>query len=427
MTPDTPLQLYNSVSRRLELFCPSGPLISIFSCGPLLFDPPHLGVLRGAVGVDALKRAFRWKGFQSKHVFMLTDIAKDKGAAGGWRRGRRPALAAVEPDGIERRCGSSFDAFQRDTAALHLMAADHYPRPSRNIPLLIDLARSLEQQGYAYRLPSGLYFDVARAPGYGSMAKMEPERQRPGRHFAGVRGRRNAADFALWRVLESATEIGGWSSPWGWGIPGGHLACSAISMDLLGPHFDIHTGGKHHRQLHHVNEIAQSEALLDDGRQWVRYWLHHDLLNFQHRPLVRGSAPYLSDVTARGVHPSASKLFLLGGHYRKRQALSTTATNAAQVALQRLVARLGRCGVARDISTYEQAAAAVPSSDTTALKLLSRLDAAMSTDLNTPQAVAVLHEITRTPSLQDTSRHTLAGAADSLLGLGLASLVQSAR
>ena len=151
-----------------------------------------------------------------------------------------------------------------------------------------------------------------------------------------MEGRRNKTDFALWRTEEPGRRrVLRWDSPWGWGTPGWHLECSVMSIALLGPHFDIHTGGIDHRELHHVNEIAQSEAFLADGLPWVRYWLHNEFLQLGGAKMAKsaGGAPRLADLTEAGYHPAAFRLFLLGGHYRSQLDFTTAAIDAAQATL----------------------------------------------------------------------------------------------
>ncbi len=236
--------------------------------------------------------------------------------------------------------------FFDDLAALNVLPAAEYPRASAYVPQMIEFAATLEQRGYTYRLPSGLYFDTARDPRYGELAQLHAEGQREAARVEHVAGRRSKTDFALWRTEEPGRRrVLRWDSPWGWGTPGWHLECSVMSIALLGPHFDIHTGGIDHRELHHVNEIAQSEAFLADGRMgtpWVRYWLHNEFLQLGGAKMAKsaGGAPRLADLTEAGYHPAAFRLFLLGGHYRSQLDFTTAAIDAAQATLRRLAARV---------------------------------------------------------------------------------------
>jgi cysteinyl-tRNA synthetase len=211
-----------------------------------------------------------------------------------------------------------------------------------------------------------------------------------------------------------------WDSPWGWGTPGWHLECSVMSIALLGPHFDIHTGGIDHRELHHVNEIAQSEAFLADGKPWVRYWLHNEFLQLGAAKMAKsaGGAPRLADLTEAGYHPAAFRLFLLGGHYRSQLDFTPAAIDAAQATLRRLVARIQPL---RPLPPIESLAAATPD-DPAATAALDLIDAAISADFNTPKILAALQDALRDPAITVAGQRTLVAAADALLGLGLAIL-----
>ncbi len=219
-----------------------------------------------------------------------------------------------------------------------------------------------------------------------------------------------------------------WESPWGWGAPGWHLECSVMSMSLLGDHFDIHTGGIDHRQLHHVNEIAQSEAYLGDGRPWVRYWLHNEFLLMNAEKIAKsaGGGPRLADLIEAGDHPMAYRLFLLGGHYRSQLDFTTQAVDAAQATLRRLVARVEPLRPLPEALTLEAARSLVPGpdgdGDKTAAAYVEQLDAAISADLATPRVLAVLQEALRDPDISTEGLRVVVAAADALLGLGLAEL-----
>jgi cysteinyl-tRNA synthetase len=215
-----------------------------------------------------------------------------------------------------------------------------------------------------------------------------------------------------------------WNSPWGWGAPGWHLECSVMSMALLGEHFDIHTGGIDHRELHHVNEIAQSEAYLHDGRPWVRYWLHNEfiLLDAQKIAKSAGHTLRLADLVEAGYHPMAYRLFLLGGHYRSQLDFTFTAMDAAQATLRRLISRVAPLRPLPAIETYESARALVADTDKAALAYVEAIDTAIANDLATPKLLATLQEALRDPDVGAEGLRVVVAAADALLGLRLADL-----
>jgi cysteinyl-tRNA synthetase len=418
-----PLRLYNSLGRRLEDFVPAGPVAGMYSCGPTVYAFPHLGNMRPYVFADTLRRAFRWRGIGVRHVLNITDVGH---AVADTNTGedKIEVAAAREMRSVMDIAAFYTDVFFVDTAALNILPADEYPRATAYVEQMIEFAKKLEKDGYTYQLPSGLYFDTAKDPHYGELALMNTEGQLEAARLEYVEGRRRKTDFALWRAEEPGQRrVLRWDSPWGWGAPGWHLECSVMSMALLGQHFDLHTGGVDHRQLHHVNEIAQSQAFLGDGRPWVRYWLHNEFLQLGAEKMAKsaGGAPRLADLTEAGYHPMAYRLFLLGGHYRSQLGFTTAAVDAAQATLRRLVARVQPLRPLPAVETLAQATAGVEG-DPAAQRLLDTMDAAIAADLNTSRILAALQDALREPAITPDGLRTVVAAADALLGLGLATL-----
>ena len=334
----------------------------MYSCGPTVYAFPHLGNMRPYVFADTLRRAFRWKGIAVRHVVNITDVGHAV-ADTDTGEDKLEVAAARERRSVLDIAAFYTDAFFVDIAALNILPADEYPRASAYVEQMIEFAAQLEKDGFTYRLPSGLYFDTAKDPGYGALAQMSAEGQLEAARVEHVEGRRRKTDFALWRAEEPGKRrVLRWDSPWGWGAPGWHLECSVMSMALLGEHFDLHTGGVDHRELHHVNEIAQSQAYLGDGQPWVRYWLHNEFLQLGAMKMAKsaGGAPRLADLTEAGYHPLAYRLFLLGGHYRSQLDFTIAAMDAAQATLRRLVARVQPLRPLPAVETLAAAAARRP-------------------------------------------------------------------
>jgi cysteinyl-tRNA synthetase len=418
------LRLYNSLGRRVEDFVPSGDVTGMYSCGPTVYVYPHLGNMRAYVSADTVRRALRWKGVKVKHVVNITDVGHAV-ADTDTGEDKMEVAAARERRSVLEIAEFYTRAFFADIEALNILPADAYPRASAYVPQMIEFAAVLEERGYTYQLPSGLYFDTARFPRYGELAQLRAEGQLEAARVEQVPGRRRKTDFALWRAEEPGRRrVLRWDSPWGWGAPGWHLECSVMSMALLGPHFDIHTGGIDHRELHHVNEIAQSEAYLADGRgwalPWVRYWLHNEFLQLGGAKMAKsaGGAPLLSDLTAAGYHPGAFRLFLLGGHYRSQLDFTIAAVDAAQATLRRLAARVQPLRPLPAIETLD----AATTDDPAAARALDQIDAAISADFNTPRLLAALQDALRDETITPDGLRTVTAAADALLGLGLATL-----
>ena len=422
------LRLYNSLGRRIEDFVPSADVVGLYSCGPTVYYFPHLGNMRTYVFTDTLRRALRWKRYPVRHVINITDVGHAV-ADSDTGEDKLELAAAREQRAVADIAAFYTRAFFDDSKALNLLPAVVYPRASEYVEQMIEFAVRLEELGYTYQLPSGLYFDTSKSPGYGTLALLDIAGQREAARVEFVEGRRNKSDFALWRAEEPGVRrVMRWDSPWGWGAPGWHLECSVMSMALLGEHFDMHTGGVDHRQLHHVNEIAQSEAYLGDGLRWVRYWLHGEFLLLNNAKIAKSSGPVprLADLTEAGYHPMAYRLFLLGGHYRSQLDFTTAGVDAAQATLRRLVSRVAPLRPLPAVESHEQAVALLPDSGgeagKTALGYLDQLDAAIANDLATPKVLATLQDALRDSDLTPEGLRVVVASADALLGLGLADL-----
>ena len=407
-------------------FALSADVVGLYSCGPTVYSFPHLGNMRPYVFADTLRRALRWKGIPVRHVVNITDVGHAV-ADSDTGEDKLEVAAARERRSVADIAAFYTKAFFDDVAALGVLPADEYPRASDYVEQMIEFAVRLEERGFTYLLPSGLYFDTSKSPGYGSLALMDVSGQREAARVEYVEGRRNKTDFALWRAEEPGVRrVMRWDSPWGLGAPGWHLECSVMSMSLLGAHFDIHTGGVDHRELHHVNEIAQSEAYLGDGVPWVRFWLHNEFLLLNNAKIAKsaGGGPRLADLTEAGYHPMAYRLFLLGGHYRSQLDFTTQAMDAAQATLRRLVGRVAGLRPLPVVPTLATARALLPDAegDKAAAAYVEQLDAAISADLATPRILASLQEALRDADISTEGLRVVVAAADALLGLGLADL-----
>jgi cysteinyl-tRNA synthetase len=371
--------------------------------------------MRPYVFADTLRRALRWKGIPARHIINITDVGHAV-ADSDTGEDKLEVAAAKEQRRVQDIANLYTDAYFTDITTLNILPADEYPRASTYVPQMIEFAARLERDGYTYTLPSGLYFDTTRSPGYGKLAQIDIAGQREAARVEHVEGRRHKTDFALWRAEEPGKQrLMRWDSPWGYGAPGWHLECSVMSIALLGEHFDIHTGGVDHRELHHVNEIAQSEAYLNDGEPWVRYWLHNEFLQLNDQKMAKsaGGAPRLYDLMEAGYHPMAYRLFLLGGHYRSQLDFTTQAVDAAQATLKRLVSRIEPLHPLPPAETLAKAGAG---------PYIGQIDAAISADLATPRLLAILQDAIKDPGLTLDARKTIISAADALLGLSLGTL-----
>lgn len=419
MVVGAPLRFFNSLGRRVVDFQPLVPgRVRIYSCGPTVYYYPHLGNLRPYVFADTLRRLLSWKGYQVDHVINITDVGHtlgDNDAA----EDKVEVAARRELRSVEELTAHYTQAFFDDLAALGVRSATHYPVASAYVPQMIEFSRVLEEKGFTYRLESGLYFDTAKARDYGRLALLprtdDPEHVR----MEAVAGKRSPADFAVWRSdAPGERRVMRWDSPWGPGVPGWHLECSVMSMVLLGEHFDIHTGGVDHREIHHVNEIAQSEAYLGEPRDWVPLWMHNEFLLFGREKMSKSSGPMpvLGDLTKDGLHPLAYRYFLLTAHYRSQLDFTVGAIDAAATAYRRLLVRVAPL---RPLPAPATLGEALDQLGAEGLAALSRIDEAISDDLNTPRVLAELQAVLRDEPIPERDRALIVGSVEQLLGLGL--------
>jgi cysteinyl-tRNA synthetase len=409
-----PLRLFNTLTREVADFVPHNPPdVSLYSCGPTVYADPHIGNMRTYVFSDTLKRVLIWKGFLVRHVMNITDVGHltsdaDEGddklelAA---RRERRNAWEIAERYTRD---------FKDDLGRLRIAEPDIWCKATDHVPHMIRFAEALDRAGWCYLLPSGLYFDTSKDSTYGRLARLDLAGQREGARVEVVDGKHNPSDFAVWRTsAPGENRQMEWDSPWGPGAPGWHLECSVMSMEYLGQHFDVHTGGVDHIPVHHTNEIAQSEAFLADGTSWVEWWLHGEFINLKGAKISKssGGGVLVTDLIDLGYHPLVYRYLLLQAHYRSQVEFSWEAMDSARIGLRRLLvrfmgARSERAGVLGAVANDH----------------LDAFDQAVSDDLNTAKAMAVVTAASRDDSLSDSELATLAVHFDSVLAIGLSDL-----
>jgi cysteinyl-tRNA synthetase len=406
----TQLRLFNTRTRRKDRFVPLEPgHARVYSCGPTVYSPQHIGNLRPYLFADLLKRALLLEGLRVTHVINVTDVGhltddadagEDKMELAARQSGRRAEEIAREHT----------EQWLRDRRRTNCLDPEVLCRASAHVPEQIAMVRTLEEKGYTYRIADGIYFDVSKFPRYAEFAGLDLLAQEAGARIGDVPGKRHPADFALWKFAPpDVRRQQEWDSPWGRGFPGWHIECSAMATKYLGTRFDIHTGGVEHVKVHHTNEIAQSECALD-VHPWVQIWMHEDWIVFQGEKMSksRGAAYVLDDLVDRGWLPLAYRYFFLQAHYRKQQSFHDGAMAAADRGYRRLRA---------------QAAALGPESAEvgrgTGAELRARFRAALRDDLNAPRALAVAQEAVQREDLPAAQRRALVAEFDTWLGLDL--------
>jgi cysteinyl-tRNA synthetase len=388
----TELRLYNTLTRSIEPFRPRTPGVArVYSCGPTVYSRQHLGNMRPYVLADLLTRVLRLDGLSVEHVINITDV------------GHLTDDADAGDDKIElaaRTSGSSAlevarvwtELFKRDLGLLNVREPSVWAHATQHIAEQIAMIQTLEQKGFTYVTPDGVYFDTARDPGYGRLSRLQASAEHA-RVEPGL-AKRRPADFALWKLSPS----GGprrqleWPSPWGLGFPGWHIECSAMATKHLGPQIDIHTGGIDHVAVHHTNEIAQAENALE-ARPWVQIWMHGAWLLFDGEKISKSrterSAPNLDDLSRLGVTPAGFRYYLYTAHYRSPLSLSGEALRGAETARRRLRAMVRAGGSEADAAGWQ------PSGRLATLR--DEFFAALHDDLDAPRAVAVLWQIADQP------------------------------
>jgi cysteinyl-tRNA synthetase len=375
------MRLFNTLTRSLQEFAPAdGKTVRLYTCGPTVYNPAHLGNFRTFLFEDLLRRTLRnICGWQVHQVMNLTDV-DDKIIARAAERG--VSIRALTEPVIEQ--------FHADREFLRIEEAESYPRATQFIPQMISLVQALEERGVAYKADDGsVYFSIDKFPSYGRLSRLDKRQIKSGARVAqDDYSKENAQDFALWKAAKPEDEATGaaWDSPWGRGRPGWHLECSAMAMEELGPSLDIHCGGVDLIFPHHEDEIAQSEGAT--GRVFSRFWCHGAFLLTEGAKMAKrvGNVWTVDDLRSERISPFALRHFVFSTHYRKELNLVREAIDASAVATRKLGAFKKRLAGKRTGPAQLSAIAATA---------VAGLQAALLDDLNAPEAMAALFTFVR--------------------------------
>ena len=418
------LQLFNSLTRQLEVFEPVHPgEARVYTCGPTVYNYPHIGNMRAYVFADVLGRTLSWKGYKLTHVINITDVGHltDDADAG---EDKMEKMAAEKAQSIWDIAEHYKQAYWADVKALNIRQPAQWTVATDYVPQMIEFAKGIADK-HCYELESGLYFDVSTVADYGRLARANTE-DGEGRIEA-VEGKRNAADFAIWRKTPAGeTRQMEWDSPWGKGAPGWHLECSVMSGEVLGFPFDIHTGGIDHREIHHPNEIAQNQAhcctngLDEPKNSGAKIWMHNNFLVERSGKMSKSSGEFLrlQLLIDKGYHPLAYRLMCLQAHYRSELEFSWEGLGAALTRLKRIVAKT---------ELFQYPPTGIRVEHPKFAELLDRFDAAMADDLNTPIALTALEEALSVKKVDEAVKAEAVAYMDSVLGLNLTGAQQLAR
>jgi cysteinyl-tRNA synthetase len=412
-----PLTLFNSLTRQAEPFVPAHPgEARVYTCGPTVYNYQHIGNMRAYIFADTLGRVLSWKGYELTHIINITDVGHlTSDADAGDDKMEKAASAAGKSAWDIAKFYT--DAYWRDIERLNIRQPAKWSIATEHVDAMIDFAKSIADK-HCYELDSGLYFDTATVPDYGSLARANTDDGES--RIDPVEGKRHATDFAIWRKTPAGeTRQMEWDSPWGKGAPGWHLECSVMSKMYLGETFDIHTGGIDHREIHHPNEIAQNQAHSCSADTGANIWMHNNFLVDRGGKMSKSAGEFLTLqwLVDKGVHPLAYRLMCLQAHYRSELEFTFDNLLAALTRLKRVV-----------MAIEQLRAQAEPADQCTHPRLreiLAAFDAAVSDDLNTPKALTHLDEILALKKIDRSEKLAALGEVDAVLGLELLTLARA--
>lgn len=401
------LYLYNTLNRKKEKFIPiTQDLVGVYTCGPTVYNFAHLGNLRTYLFEDFLIRILRFNGFDIKRVMNITDVGH---LAGDMDMGEDKLEQGSKREGRNAWEIASYytDAFREDLEKLNIIFPDVWCKASENIEEQIALVATLEKKGYIYTTKDGLYFDSSKFSRYNCLSHLPLEELQEGARVEKHPEKKNPTDFAVWKFspVDRSRQME-WDSPWGLGFPGWHLECSAMSLKYLDKHLDIHCGGIDHINIHHTNEIAQSEAATD--KKFFNYWLHGAFLNIPGgKKMAKSDNNFLTldnALVKKDINPLSFRFAALQVHYRKPMEYSEASLRQSEQALESLYKQIAILGteVAGKVDNFYH----------------QDFLQAINDDLNLSQALAVLFKMLKS-NLEPSVKLASAFLFDEVLGLSL--------
>ncbi len=396
------LNFYNTLTKEKEEFIPKEEgKVSFYSCGPTVYNYPHIGNYRSYIFADILKRTLTYVGYEVKHIMNITDI-DDKTIRDSQKAGKS-LKEFTEFYTLE---------FTKDLVKLNIIPPTTFTKATNYIDKMVEIIEKLIEKGYAYKSTDGsIYFDIKKFPNYGKLSNLVLEEQKEnasGRIKTDEYDKENAQDFALWKAYDESDGEVFWETSLGKGRPGWHIECSAMSIANLGNSLDIHTGGVDNIFPHHENEIAQSECYT--GEKFVNYWMHNEWVLVDNKKMSKSEGNFyvLSDLIARDIDPIAYRFWLLMANYRTRVNFVWEALEASQIALKRLYRLYLELGDEIGVidPDYQKA-----------------FKERISDDLNTPLALSLLWDLVKDPNLSNADKKATILDFDKVLGLDFEGVV----
>ncbi len=415
------MRLYNTLTKQIDEIVPlQAPNVTIYTCGPTVYDYPHVGNWFTFIRYDLLVRTLKASGQTPKWVMNITDVGhlvsdaddgEDKLEKGAKREGKT-AWDVAKFYG---------DYFNEGLKRLNFLEPDYLPKATDHLPEQIEMIQTLQEKGFTYLIDDGVYYDTSKFPKYADFAQLDLEEQQAGARVEVNHQKRNQTDFALWKLSPQGQQRDmEWDSPWGKGFPGWHIECSAMSRKYLGDTLDIHSGGIDHIPVHHSNEIAQSEAAT--GKPFANHWMHtnHILINDEKIAKSAGNGITLEDIEAKGYSLEAFRLHVLESHYRSQSKFSWDSLEAAQ---NRLRGYQAFAALRYQTVVYDEARHPLQYESLATSQIA--ITEALENDLNTPKVLFELSELCEQATLRNVDNNT--GDAfvsylqfiDAVLGLNL--------
>lgn len=396
------LNIFNTLARKKELFEPiKNNSVSLYTCGPTVYNFPHIGNYRAYIFADILKRYLIYKGFKVSHVMNITDV-DDKTIRDSIKEGKS----------LKDFTEFYTKGFFEDRDALNILPADKYTKATDYIDSMVGMISTLLDKGFAYKADDGsVYFNIRKYSGYGKLSHFvlsDLKENADGRLKNDEYEKENVEDFALWKAWVEEDGDVFWETDLGKGRPGWHIECSAMSIKELGESIDIHTGGIDLIFPHHENEIAQSECAT--GKLFAKYFMHNEHLMVDGKKMAKSAGNFytLRDLEEKGFSPLSFRLSMYGAHYRSKLNFTLDSLEASTNALEKLYTAfkniIDKDGGRVDIGYKE------------------RLIEYMNDDLDTPKALALLWELVHNTNLKDEDKKATLLDFDKIFGLGLSNI-----
>ena len=413
------IRLFNTLTRKVEDFKPLTPNhVGFYSCGPTVYHYAHLGNLRTMVHNDLLKRMFLANGYDVNHVMNITDVGHLTDEDNDSGEDKMEKGAARDHKSVWDIAQFYLDEFLKDSDDLNIMRPTHMPRATEYIDEQIKIIQDLEKLGYTYEIPGdGIYYDTSKFADYGALTGGSLSGQRAGARVEYNDLKRNPTDFALWKFSpKDVKRQMEWESPWGVGFPGWHTECCVMSMNLLGKHFDIHTGGEDLSRVHHTNEIAQSEPIV--GKPWVNYWVHFSFLvdkSGDKMSKSKGEFLGMNAVRARNIEPIIYRYWIVLGHYQSQLAFSFEALESAESGYKNIVRKIA------DLMNDDDK---TPLNSDLYNVWRDKILAPVSDNLKTAESLVVFQDLLKDKTVNPATKLELIKFVDDLLGLEFLSHAQ---